>query len=143
MRALPTLRELRLSWLISPSDILTSLFSFIAEDISVLPGLESIHIDQCRVDVQLAPLVELLAVRTTPTEGVALLKAVGLAFGKGEDDYGLRWQWDQAIERAWDKLLDLGSQGLNVDIQSSVNCLGDSVNMKMVGSCIYLRPAHS
>ncbi|KAJ6529846.1 hypothetical protein B0H19DRAFT_1242800 [Mycena capillaripes] len=134
LTALPAVRKLRMACPGATSDAFTSLFSFIGQHTAVLPALESIHIDDCRADIQLAPLVELLAARTTPADGVAVLKSFSLNFGhdsENEHAVDVRRR-EREMDGALQKLHDLRSEGLKVDFQSSLNWFGDSIGTQMI-----------
>jgi hypothetical protein len=132
--ALPSVRDLWMTYLGGASDDYSALFDTLADDLSIMPALESISFNNCQTDVALLPMVNMLTTRTIDTEGVAKLKSFKLNFSqedKHEAALDLKQQQTE-VELAVDRLRMLRSEGLNVEIQSDFKWFSGNINSQMV-----------
>ncbi|KAJ7136872.1 hypothetical protein C8R44DRAFT_363556 [Mycena epipterygia] len=134
MLSLPSVRHLQMSLLGGTSDEFSSLFRTIAEDPAFLPALESLIIDKCQTNIDLLSLVPMLAARTTGTDGVSKLKSFRLSFDQEEqsqDAVHFRRR-DKDVEFALDQLRSLRSEGLKVEIESSMKWFSKDIDSQMI-----------
>ncbi|KAJ7713131.1 hypothetical protein DFH07DRAFT_1068680 [Mycena maculata] len=131
---LPTVRDLRITWLGASEDDFTNLFDILAEDPPVLPGLASLSIDDCQTDIDVGPLVEMLAARRAGRDGAAQLQSFRLAFDdqdRYEGGADLQKQ-DKDIELSLERLRGLRSEGLKVDIRSAAKWFSKNISSQMI-----------
>ncbi|KAJ7136851.1 hypothetical protein C8R44DRAFT_363481 [Mycena epipterygia] len=133
--SMPSLRDLRMTLhgVGGTSEDFRSLFETLA-DPSVLSALESFSIWHCQINIELLPLVQMLAARSTGMDGVAKLKSFRLIFDQESPDKDVvdLKQLNMDVELALDQLRGLRSEGLNVEIGSLIKWFGQDVNSHMI-----------
>ncbi|KAJ6576962.1 hypothetical protein DFH09DRAFT_355259 [Mycena vulgaris] len=132
--ALPSLRDLQMTCLSTTTDDFSTLFRLIADTPSVLPSLETMIIADCPTNIDLLPLVQMLAARTTGMDGTTKLTSFRLSFDqedRHEEVVDLKAQ-DKDIQLALDRLGELRSHGLEVEIRSAVKWLSPTINSQMI-----------
>ncbi|KAJ7686928.1 hypothetical protein B0H17DRAFT_1332579 [Mycena rosella] len=132
--SVPSVRELQMTWVGGTTIEFSQLFKTLAEGPSCLPALESINIEDCQTNIHLPSLVQMLRARTTGKDGVAMLTSFRLSFSQDnqhEDAIDFEQQ-DKDVELALDRLGGLRSQGLQVEIQSSVKWFSANIDSKMI-----------
>ncbi|KAJ7127430.1 hypothetical protein C8R43DRAFT_1240379 [Mycena crocata] len=135
--SLPTIRELRMTCDCSTYEGFNTLFTTLAEDLSVLPALESLHIDECETSIDLLQLERMLSARLKGEDGVAKLKSFRICFTQEEwndwrDGTRARTSRDKQVDRALDRLRKLRSQGLSLEFPSSVKWDSTDINSQMI-----------
>ncbi|KAJ7136862.1 hypothetical protein C8R44DRAFT_868957 [Mycena epipterygia] len=131
---MPSLRGLEMTLLGGSSHEFSTLFTTLAEDPSILPALESLTIDKCQTKIELPPLARMLAARTGGMDGVAKLKCFGLFFDHDDlhyDSVDFKQQ-DEDVELALDQLRSLRSEGLKLEIESSIKWFGRDIDSQMI-----------
>ncbi|KAJ7652777.1 hypothetical protein DFH06DRAFT_1330873 [Mycena polygramma] len=110
------------------------LFETIAQTPSILPALESIHIDHWDAEIPLSPLVQMLAARTADAQAETKLQSFTLTFEHDCDNWADLdlVERDHEVENALASLRELRSHGLEVDIRSSFKWLSGNVNSGMI-----------
>ncbi|KAJ7610722.1 hypothetical protein DFH06DRAFT_1147963 [Mycena polygramma] len=131
---LPSFREWRMAAPGAATEAFSVLFAALIVDPStILPGLESFHIEDCRTGIALPGLVRMLAARSVEREGMAKLKSFALRFEEdmqNEHADNMK-ERDRDVESALARLGELRSQGLEVDIRSSFKWLSDNISLSM------------
>ncbi|KAJ7854660.1 hypothetical protein B0H13DRAFT_2206211 [Mycena leptocephala] len=110
------------------------LFDSLSED-PILPALTSLIIDECVTEIPLRPLLRMLAARRAPIAGVSQLKSFRLIFHQEyQDNYAevnMKEQ-NKDVELALAELGDLRSQGLQVDVQSTIKWLSGNITSQII-----------
>ncbi|KAF7338958.1 C3H1-type domain-containing protein [Mycena venus] len=113
----------------------TGLFDSISKHSSILPALTSFTIDECCTEIPLRPLVQMLAARRSPMEGIAQLNSFKLLFHQEYYDVYAEVNMNaqnKDVGLALEQLCALRSQGLQLDIQSTIKWLSGNVTPKMI-----------
>ncbi|KAJ7105362.1 hypothetical protein C8R44DRAFT_858654 [Mycena epipterygia] len=135
MSRVPSFRNIHMLCAGITSAHFTGLFDSISNDPSILPALTSFTIDECCTEIPLRPLVQMLAARRAPMEGVAQLNSFKLLFHQEyQDDYAevnMNAQ-NKDVELTLKQLCALRSQGLQLDIQSNIKWLSGNITSQMI-----------
>ncbi|KAJ7658207.1 hypothetical protein DFH06DRAFT_1472875 [Mycena polygramma] len=133
MTAMPSLRVLEMRCPGGSAADYRDFFDTLAQDLSILPALETLEITHCRAEIELPTLVRMLEARAM---GEGKLKSFSLLF---EDDGGHESGADlvelaEGVDHALDGIRGLRSQGLKVNIKSNIEWLSESISSQFIAA---------
>ncbi|KAJ7463377.1 hypothetical protein FB451DRAFT_465197 [Mycena latifolia] len=121
---LESLAEVSLRFAEWHKDDFSHLFETLTENRAILPGLETLNIDQCVHDVDVHDLATMLSARSRGIEGTAKLKSFRLSF---DADVGA-----MSVRRALTELASLRVEGVKIDLTSLPKWATRNINSHMM-----------